>query len=87
MALAQIDETGPVFDSAVAILKVLPEDSQRKVLDFSVGLLQRENDNPFRPKSEDELFEKIDHSIKQADSGMLMDADDALDEVMEELGL
>ena len=87
MALAQIDSTRPVFDSTVSILEVPTEDSQRKVLNFSVELLENEEDNPFRFKTEAELFEKIDHSIAQADAGVLVDADEAVDEIMAELKL
>ena len=46
-----------------------------------------ENGNPFRPKTEDELFDKIDKSIAQADAGELQDADEAIDEVVADLGL
>ncbi|MBR1892450.1 MAG: hypothetical protein IJ815_02820 [Lachnospiraceae bacterium] len=87
MAFAQTDTIKPVFDSAVSILEVLTEDNQRKVLDFSLGLLKDDEDNPFKPKSEEELFERIDHSIEQANLGMLLDADEVLDEVMVELGV
>ena len=87
MAFAQTATIKPVFDSAVSILEVLTEDDQRKVLDFSLGLLEDDEDNPFKPKSEEELFERIDHSIEQANLGMLLDADEVLDEVMVELGV
>ena len=87
MALAQIDSNRAVFDSTVSILEILPEDSQRKVLNFSVRLLESDENNPFRPKTEAELLKKIDHSIAQADAGMLVDADEAVDEIMAELEL
>ncbi len=44
-------------------------------------------DSPFRPKTEDELFERIDRSLAQADAGELQDADEAIDEVVADLGL
>ena len=53
----------------------------RKCYNFGTG------NNPFRPKTEAELFDRIDHSLAQADEGMLIDADEAVDDVMSELGL
>ncbi|MBR3307420.1 MAG: hypothetical protein IKI75_09230 [Lachnospiraceae bacterium] len=44
-------------------------------------------DNPFRPKTEEELLEKIDRGVKQADEGMLQDADEAVDEIIRDLDL
>ena len=76
-----------VFESAVSVLELLPRERQRQVLNFSIGLLKEDEGNPFRPKTEQELFERIDHSLAQADSGMLQDADEALEEVMEEIGI
>ena len=76
-------------DSVISVLKLLSEDSQKKVLNFTIELLEDDvgEDNPFKPKSEKELFERIDHSLAQADAGELTDADEAYDEVMAELGL
>ena len=51
-----------------------------------ISLLDERND-PFRPKTEAELFDRIEHSLSQADQGMLIDADEAVDEVVSELGL
>ena len=44
-------------------------------------------ENPFRLKSEKELFERIDHSVAQADAGELQEAEEALDDVISELML
>ena len=85
MAHAQADTLKPVFDSAVSILEVLSEDSQRKVLNFSLGLLEGDEDNPYRFKTESEFIESIDRAIKQADDGEGQDALDALEEVADEL--
>ena len=42
-------------------------------------------DSPFAPKTEEELFERIDRSIAEADAGELEDADKAIDEVLAEI--
>ena len=42
--------------------------------------------SPFRPKTEHELLERVDRSLAQADAGELQDADEAIDEVVAELG-
>ena len=86
MSTAQIEKK-PVYESAISVLKVLSEESQKKVLDFSIGLLKSDADNPYRPLTEEELFERIDHSLAQADAGELQDADEAIKEIMTELGL
>lgn len=87
MALTQLSSNISTIERTVSILEILPVESQRKVLSFSVELLENERDNPFRPKTEDELFERIDHSIAQADAGELLNAGEAVDEVMAELNL
>ena len=56
-------------------------------MNFSIGLLENDTENPFRPKSEKELFERIDHSVAQADAGKLQEAEEALDDVISELML
>ena len=86
MNIIQMDAK-PVYETTISVLKVLSEESQKKVLDFSVNLLKSDRDNPFSPKSEAELFEQIDHSLAQADAGELQDADEAIEEIMAELGL
>ena len=40
-----------------------------------------------RPLSENELFERIDHSIAQADAGIGEDADAVIDELMREFSI
>ena len=86
MSTTQI-KSRPVFESAISVLNVLSEESQKKVLDFSIGLLKNDADNPYRPKTEAELFERIDHSLAQANAGELQDADEAIEEIMTELGI
>ena len=41
-----------------------------------------EGDDPFRHNTEAELFDRTEHSLSQADDGMLIDADEAVDEVI-----
>ena len=74
-----------IIESAISILEMLSQENQRKVLDFSVGLLDSDAGNPFRAKSEEELFERIDRSLAQIESGESRDADDVIADLMEEL--
>ena len=64
-----------------------PKEKVRKVEAAPMGMCESVEDNPYTPKTESELFEKIDHSIGQADSGILLDAEEAIDEVIKELAL
>ncbi len=74
-----------IFDEAVSVLEILPEENQRKVLNFSINLLEDDEKNPYRPKTEAEFIESIDKAIKQADNGEGQDALEALEEITSEI--
>ena len=79
------EKTDELLDSAMSTTKVLPKDNHMKVLDFSVELLKNDGDNPFKPKSEEELYASIDRGMAQIKNGEVQDALDALDEIVAEL--
>ena len=74
----------PMLDNTIQLLDVL-DDNQLQAINAVARAFV--TDSPYRPKSEEELLERIDHSLKQADEGMLQDADEAIDELVAELNL
>ena len=79
-------DKGDTLSSAVSVLELLPEDGRKKVLNFSIELLKDDEDNPFKPKTKEELFERIDHSLGQINSGENRDVDEVIGKIMAELG-
>lgn len=75
-----------MFDSVISILELLPEESQKKVLSFSIALL-KEEDSPFRPKTEEELYEKIDRSMRHLKEGKYRNSEEVEKDLIEEFGL
>ena len=76
-----------ILKSAVSVIEMLSHENQKKVLNFSVELLETDADSPFRPKTEEELFDRIDRSLAQVESGESRDADEVFDDLIAELEL
>ncbi|MCR5023752.1 MAG: hypothetical protein K6A90_05395 [Lachnospiraceae bacterium] len=74
-------------EATVSIMNCMTEQDQNKILSFTRELFAAQKDNPFKPMSENEFIASIDESLKQADNGLVQDADEAIDEISLELGI
>ncbi len=70
--------------SANDLISVLPASDVQKVITFALNLHKNEN-NPYRPISEEEMLKDLVISKSQASEGKIMDFDTALQQLDEEL--
>ena len=69
-------------DNTKKMLDVLNENEISAIQGVAKAFIM---DGPFAPKTEEELFQRIDYSIAEADAGKLEEADKAIDDVMAEI--
>lgn len=60
---------------------------QKKVLNFSIGLLQDEDDNPFKPVTKEEILAELDASEGDIRAGRTKDAHQAMSDIKVRLGM
>lgn len=75
------------IDSAISVLELLTEEGQKKVLNFSIGLLQDEDDNPFKPVTKEEILAELDASEGDIRAGRTKDAHQAMSDIKVRLGM
>lgn len=69
-----------VLNDTVSILESLPESDVNEVYLFSQTLL-RQHDNPFTPKSENDILNDLTISRQQRLEGKAINADDAFEKL------
>ena len=85
MSTVHLDKR-PVFDTAVSVLEVLPEENQRRVLDFSIRLLEDETINPPETLANESVIKDIiDSNVYNKNDGVT-DTYQAMKDVRRRLG-
>ena len=69
----------------VSALEFLSEADQKKVLNFTLDLLQVQEENPYKPLTEDEFYKELDESLAQADRSETRDAFESLRNIRQRL--
>ena len=80
------DSAMPIFERTVSVLELLPEDSQKKVFDYSIELLKGVDDRQFEPITEEQMLIDLQKSEEQIEQGSVKPFDIALREIREGLG-
>lgn len=72
-------------EANIALLSTIPEDVQKQIF---VYLTQNFcNNNPYKPKSAEEIYSELEESRACYEHGEYDDFDDALDEISEKYGI
>lgn len=68
-----------IKDINIVLLSTIPEDDQRQIFEYLTLNFCKEN--PFTPKSADEIYKELAESRNCYECGEYEDFDDALDEI------
>lgn len=74
-----------IKEANIALLSTIPEDSQKQIYLYLTKNFCREN--PFRPKSAEEIYTDLAESRACYERGEYEDFDDALDDISKRYGL
>ncbi|MBQ7658414.1 MAG: hypothetical protein IJS16_05465 [Butyrivibrio sp.] len=81
-------EMSTKYKATVSMLRLLTDDELDAIQSVAkVFISVKKNDNPFSPKTEDELWASVEEGLKQADEGIYEDAETVEAEIMEELAI
>ena len=77
-----------IYDDTVDLLKTLDESQLKAIHSVIVQLTAAREKwhSPLGIKTEEELWNHIDHSLSQAKAGQGRDADDVIEDLMKEYG-
>lgn len=85
--MAAIINNNPTMDNTIEMLSMLNETELAAVNAVIKAFVGKADDsNPFQAKTEEQLYEKIDKALANADKGNYRDSDEFEKELMAEFG-
>lgn len=76
------------LEATVSMLETLPEEEINAIYEVTKRFfINRTGNNPFQPKTEDEIIQELDIARGDAEAGMVTDAKEVSSELREKYGL